>query len=350
MRISCVAFTERGMMRILEVRRVLETAHQVRLYAKTRSLPPDNGICPIEVPMQQWAKERFADSDALIFVGACGIAVRAVAPHVRDKRTDPAVVVMDEMADYCIPILSGHIGGANELAAQLAAGLSCVPVYTTATDVNHRFAVDVFASRHRLHISSMRLAKEVSAALLRGETLGIASDFPVEGRLPEGFVRVSPEEKSDLPLGIYFSVSRRLQPFAETLYLVPRIVTAGIGCRKGAQKEKIEAVLQMQLEKSATFPEALLGLASIDLKKDEPGILQLAGELSLPFHTFSAEELNAVPGSFTPSEFVKKTTGADNVCERSAVRAGGGTVYQKKTGADGATCALAVSDWSVRFE
>ncbi len=350
MKISCVAFTGRGIKRLLEIRDFLGAAHQVSLYAKTRSLPENSGILPVKAPMQQWAGERFADSDAVIFVGACGIAVRAIAPHVRDKRTDPAVIVMDEMADYCIPILAGHIGGANELAGSLAAGLGCVPVYTTATDVNHKFAVDVFASKNRLYISSMRLAKEVSAALLRGETLGLASDFPVDGKLPEGFAMVSPGENSHLRLGIYFSVSRRLQPFEETLYLVPRIVTAGIGCRKGAPKEKIEAVLRMQLEKRAVFPEALSQLASIDLKKDEPGILSLAGELSLPFLTFSAEELMAVPGSFTPSEFVKKTTGADNVCERSAVRAGGGTVYQKKTGADGATCALAVSDWRVRFE
>lgn len=338
------------MERLLEIRRHLGAEHHVSLYAKTRSLPEDAGIAAVKTPMQEWAGERFADSDALIFVGACGIAVRAIAPHVKDKRTDPAVVVMDEKADYCIPILAGHIGGANELSGQLAAALGCVPVYTTATDVNGRFAVDVFAAKHGLHLSSMRLAKEVSAALLRGETLGLASDFPVEGKLPEGFVQVSAEEASQMRLGIYFSVSRRLRPFEETLYLVPRIVTAGIGCRRGASGESIGAVLRMQLDKSATFSEALAKIASIDLKKEEPGIIGLSGELGVPFETYSAEELNAVPGTFTPSEFVKKTTGADNVCERSAAKGSGGRVYEKKTGADGATCALAVSDWSVHFE
>lgn len=335
---------------LVRIAGALAGLHRVRLYAKTKSPAADSGITRIDVPMQEWAKERFSDSDALIFVGACGIAVRAVAPFVRDKRTDPAVLVLDERASYCIPLLSGHIGGANALAAQLSEALGCVPVYTTATDVNGRFAVDVFAKQHGLFISSMALAKEVSAALLRGETIGLASDFPVTGSLPEGLVFAKADPEENPGLGICISVTAKRRPFAETLYLVPRLVTAGLGCRKGAFLTQIEALLQRQLADSGTFPEALCALASIDLKREEPGLLALAERLSLPFAVYTAEELLAVPGDFTPSLFVRSVTGVDNVCERSAAKRSGGTVYMRKKGADGATCALAVSDWSVHFE
>ena len=130
--------------------------------------------------------EYFNKADALIFIGASGIAVRAIAPHVKSKTTDPAVLVIDECANFVISLLSGHIGGANELARQIAAAIKAVPVVTTATDVNNLFAVDEWAARRGMVIESMQTAKDFAAALVAGKTAGLCSDYAIKGALPSG--------------------------------------------------------------------------------------------------------------------------------------------------------------------
>ena len=140
---------------------------------------------PVDESIKEWTKARFADCDAIIFIGACGIAVRSIAPFVKSKKVDPAVVVVDEQGKFAISLLSGHIGGANELAQEVAEIVHGQPVVTTATDLNNKFAVDVFAKKNGCFISDMNLAKEVSAALLAGKEVGFASDFPWLGEIPE---------------------------------------------------------------------------------------------------------------------------------------------------------------------
>ena len=135
-------------------------------------------------PLKQVVKEAFQEKEAILFVGAAGIAVRLIAPWVQDKLKDPAVLVIDEQGRYAIPILSGHVGGCNELAEAAAQILGAEPVITTATDLRQAFAVDVFAAENELVISDRELAKQISAAELRGEKIGFFSDYPVDGIVP----------------------------------------------------------------------------------------------------------------------------------------------------------------------
>lgn len=132
-------------------------------------------------------RERFSSADALIFIGACGIAVREIAPYLASKKTDPAVLCIDEKMQFVIPLLSGHIGGANDLARRLAAALGASAVITTATDVNGKFAVDAWAAKNECAISSMLLAKRVAAEILERD-VPLVSDFPIKGVLPGGIV------------------------------------------------------------------------------------------------------------------------------------------------------------------
>ena len=118
--------------------------------------------------LADWAAEQFAHADALIFVGAVGIAVRAIAPHCRNKAVDPAVVVLDECGHFAVPILSGHLGGANDLARALAAVCGAVPVITTATDANGVFAVDAWARHQNCAVLEPGRIKRVSSRLLAG--------------------------------------------------------------------------------------------------------------------------------------------------------------------------------------
>ena len=156
----------------------------------------DAGVPYQAVPeggLSEWTKGGFSADDALIFVGACGIAVRSIAPYVRDKFQDPAVVCVDEAGQFVIPLLSGHVGGANRLAEMVASGIGAVPVVTTATDVEKKFAVDVFAKDHGFVITDRKLAKEISADILAGEPVGVfsqISDFQRGRRFRRDFLRI----------------------------------------------------------------------------------------------------------------------------------------------------------------
>jgi cobalt-precorrin 5A hydrolase len=290
-----------------------------------------------------WTEAHFAQ-DALVFIGACGIAVRAVAPFLASKTSDPAVVVIDELAGFAVSLLSGHIGGANELTVRLARALGAQPVVTTATDVNGVFAVDAWAAKQGLNIANPERIKQASARLLAGETVAIKCAFPVKGRLPEG-VRLCDKGGDVL-------ITHRTRGREDALRLVPPIVTLGIGCRKGVSAQTIEGAFALMLKKSSCHPLAIARVCSIDLKAQEAGILEFCRAHALPYTTFSAQALMAVHGIYTASAFVKQVTGVDNVCERSAVLGSGegGRLLTGKDAGNGVTMALAISPYTVCFD
>lgn len=323
MRVALTAFTRRGAE--LAGRLARELGEDCVLSLGTKLAGPD-GYGSVKT----WAGERFHDADALIFVGACGIAVRAVAPYVKDKFTDPAVVCVDEAGRFAVPLLSGHVGGANELARRVAALTGGAAAIGTATDVNGLPAIDVWAVERGLAITDRQLAKEVSAALLDGEPVGFRSDFALER--PEGL------STGDAPLGVWVTAKRDGGPFPKTLRLAPKCVSLGIGCRRGTPEETIRAAVERAL--TGWDMAAVKAIGTIDLKKDEPGLLAFADSLGLPLTVYTAEELQSAAGEFTPSAFVRSVTGVDNVCERAAVLGGGGLIVRKQAG-DGVTVAAA---------
>jgi cobalt-precorrin 5A hydrolase len=278
-------------------------------------------------------KALFDDHDALIFIGACGIAVRAIAPYVKDKATDPAVLVIDNQGSYVIPLLSGHIGGANALAKQIAERIHAAAVITTATDTASRFSCDAWAAENDCAISSMALAKEISAAILRTD-IPICSEYELPDALPNGLIK-----KTDGELGIYIG-TRIVEPYTETLRLIPRAVNVGVGCRRGTPKERILGAIKTVFEGNGLDIRAIKTIASADIKKDEAGLLEAAAVLGVETMLFTPDQLNEAQGEFSESQFVKDTVGTGCVCERAAVLAGGALTI-KKTVTDGVTVALA---------
>ena len=173
MKIRLISYSKRGRDTARDIAAALEAeGHECRRFALPKYL--GEGDEPLTVNCSEWAGEGFMEADALVFCCAAGIAVRAIAPWVKDKTTDPAVVVTDEKGLFAVPVLSGHIGGANELAVEIARVTGGTPVVTTATDVNGLFAVDVFAEKNCLYLTDMKLAKEVSAALVAGQNARVA--------------------------------------------------------------------------------------------------------------------------------------------------------------------------------
>ena len=305
------------------------------------ALPGSVSRCGGDVTLKGWTAEHFAQDEALIFVGAVGIAVRAIAPHCRSKAADPAVVAVDEGGNFAVPLLSGHLGGANALARALAKACGAVPVITTATDVNGLFAVDLWAKAQNCAVLEPGRIKRVSGALLAGQTVRYWSPWPVAGEAHAGV------EKTDEPEAADFALT--LTPQGEALHLVPRIGVLGVGCRRGTTARQLEEAFAAFCAASGLSPAAVCAAASIDLKKDEPGLAEFCKAHGWPITFYPADELRAVPGQFTPSAFVASVTGVDNVCERSAVKASGGTLLLPKTAGGGVTLALAVRpfapDW-----
>ena len=310
---AVIAFTRRG----AALGRTLADALGGTLYVPAR-FAAEAGAEPAE-DLNAWTGARWGDCRALVFVGAAGIAVRAIAPHVKDKFSDPAVVSVDEAGRFAVPLLSGHVGGANALAERVAALTGGQAAVSTATDVNGLFAVDVWAREQGLAITDRALAKEVSAALLEGKAVGFASDWghPCPAGLTQG-----PAE-----IGVWVTARTGAGPFSRTLRLAPKGLILGVGCRRGTELAAIEEAAAEAL--AGYEPLAVAAVATIDLKKDEPGLLAFCAARGLPLLTFSAGELSAVAGDFTPSDFVKGVTGVDNVCERAAAAAGGRIVVPK---------------------
>lgn len=290
----------------------------------------------------------FREAEALIFIGACGIAVRGIAPFVSSKTTDPAVLVIDEKATWVISLLSGHIGGANELARRVADLLDAQPVITTATDIQRVFAVDLWAKRRGFVIDSLKKARMMSVRLLAGEEVPVKSEYPLPEPLPQGLKPVSPGEDADFGMAVSIYKGEDESPW---LHIIPRSVYLGIGCRNGRSQDMLARVVSAALEDTHIDARSVAGAGTIDLKKDEPGLIALCRDKGWTLHSYSAEQLMALPGSFTASAFVESVTGADNVCERAALMAsGGGRLLFGKYAGKGVTVAAAEKPLTLNFE
>lgn len=314
--IVILSFTRRGCRLNTTLGAALsEMGYTCENYAPLR-LAVEHDLKALEKDVKGFIGVRWGDC-SFVFIGAAGIAIRYIAPWVSDKFRDSAVISMDEKGEYVIPLLSGHVGGAVELAREIAGCVKGVPVITTATDIQNKFAVDVFAKENHLHIGNKRLAKEISAAILEGGTVGFYSTLPVQGELPEGLCLCkNVEELCKRQLGI--AVSQDLIDGPGILCLTPQSLAAGIGCKRGTSREALEERLTKVLADLGASVRQIRAFASIDLKKDEPGMRELAKAYGVPFITYSAEELRDVQAVSCGSEFVAKITGVDNVCERAA--------------------------------
>ncbi len=359
MRISIIFFTEQGGRLAEKIRELfrdkkdISEAPTVILYRKT-DFPEDKDsdvICVME-SLRDWCADVFPSVDALIFIGATGIAVRTIAPCLVSKTKDPAVLVADESGKHMISLLSGHLGGGNALTCFLAEGLGADPVITTASDVGGKLAIDVWAKKNHLCITDFVAAKAVAARIVRGEAVLFYCEGRVRGELPPELRRL--DTISRHPSGAIVVSARTCAE--DNLHLVPGAVILGIGCKKDKPADEIKAFIFSLLREQKIAPQSIYKIASIDLKAEEAGLLALADEFDVPFVTFSAEELNGLPGEYTASAFVSSVTGVDNVCERAAMASLNGKEREnarflcRKVAGNGVTAALLEREWEVIFE
>ena len=343
MRAAVYSFSLRGAELSKKVGELLTSiGYDVRVetlpkYAEEAKLPAMTGN------HYQVTEEAFKDCQAIVYVGSVGIAVRSIVPFLKSKLVDPAVVSVDERGLFVIPLVAGHIGGSNELARVLSnhiGGQACV---TTATDVNGLFAIDEWAARNRMVICSLSAAKDFAAALVHNDVVGLYSDFSVVEPLPRQIELTTENDK--YPVGMAVTLDKTAKPFEITTLLLPKIVHLGIGCRRNAPLENIEALVLPELERLKIDERCVVDIASVDLKKDEQGLLAFAEKYKWQTKFYTAAELEEVQGDFTPSAFVESVVGVSNVCERSAVLASkGGKLLLNKTSLNGVTLAIAIEE------
>ena len=352
MKLSVISFTENGKQLSESIVKLLEKELEIKLYTKCEAGIKDDiysDILFLKKSVGDWAKERMQEQNALLFIGACGIAVRAVAPHLTDKLHDVPVLVMDEKGKYVIPILSGHMGGANDLANHIAEKTGAEAVITTATDLNKKFAVDLFAKRNRLYIANKDGIVKVSSKVLAGKeiTMSIEAGHEIIGG--ESGIRFVPYP----PMGVVdVVVTSKDDMFDTSLLLKPREYVIGIGCKKGKKANEIDDFILKAIKKKGISIMQIFALSSISQKRDEQGIVEWCRKEGIPFFTYTAEDLREVNGTFTKSMFVKNQVGVDNVCERAAVKAcgEGGKLICPKVAENGMTIAIARREWKVCFD
>ncbi len=290
---------------------------------------------PEDIDLSVWTKEAFECHTPLVFICAAGIAVRTIAPFVTSKLSDSPVIVIDELGKNVIPILSGHYGGANDIANTLAKALNAGLIITTATDINNVFAIDVFARDNGFKIINKDGIKDISKKVLNGGKISIKTkiDNNIVGNIPKE-VEIVEKGKADVVISDDASAG---------FTLIPKRLVLGMGCKKG--KSFKELLTYVTCEYSIEYlRENLYAIATIDVKENEVGLIKLAQFFGAKFITYTSKELEQIKGDFPDSEFVKDTVGVSNVCERAAVLGAGLSTRDlllEKTADNGITLAAA---------
>lgn len=273
----------------------------------------------------QLVTDIFPRYQGLIFIMALGIVVRKIAPHIQDKRIDPAVVVIDEKGQSVISVLSGHLGGANQLAREIAQAIQSRAIITTATDLHQRLALDLLAQQLNCTIKPFSNLKKISGAVVNDQQVAFYSDYPLpieENARLQVYPLQDYSGKGEAD-AVVLVTNKLLVPPVDKPYafLVPKNVAIGLGCRRGTSKEKILTAINLALEKAGLQRESIACLASIDLKADETGILEAAEDLGLPIKFFIKEQIAQLEGEYASSTFVQEKIGVNGVCEQTALLA-----------------------------
>ncbi len=297
-----------------------------------------------DIPLSQQLPPLFSRVDGLVCIMATGIVIRTLAPHLKSKTSDPAVVVMDEAAQFAISLLSGHLGGANDLARELAGITGSQAVITTATDIRDLPAWDTQARREGLSIEPVRNICTLNRLLLEGAPVALVDrEHRVSGafaHLP--FVRrcATFAEALGAPVVGRVFVSYRHLPGLEEredlLVLRPRDLVVGIGCRRGVSSQEIGAAVDEVMKAAFLSPMSLGCVATIDAKRDEEGISAFAKSRNLPVEYHGALVLNGAHAPSAPSPHAMAAVGATGVAEPAALLSAGNCnllVTKKKRGA-----------------
>lgn len=306
MKIAIISINDVSFNSALKLSSFLEN-HDVKIYKKDRDF----------IKLDDILKDIWEKSEALIFIMAIGAVIRKVASLLKNKSKDPAVLVMTLDLLKIVPLLGGHLGGANELAIEICEKIKgCIPFITTATDQMNILSFDMFAKERGFLIENLFRLSKISNSLLNGKEVEVATYESIFKSI---------EKKDNLKLIPFERVNENsvlISPFSnplKPLTLKPPMFI-GIGCNRGVCKEKIKKAFLIFLEKYSLKREQIKALASFETKKDEKGLLEFAKEFKFDIKFFDRESINSLNNNFSRS-FAKKYFDIKGVAEPSAILA-----------------------------
>lgn len=349
MTLAVITVTKQG---IALGERILAAEPEAVLYAPAKyGLPATDRIRSFPGQLAPLLAEIYGAYDGFVFLMATGIVVRVIAGHIRDKRYDPAVVVMDITGRFAISLLSGHLGGANALARRLAEVTGATPVITTGTDVNETIAPDALAMEIGGEVDDFEAMKKVSAALVDGDATGIVDltgvDAPSLAGLLKPNVKIFPtlEALRESPVVAGIIITNRLldlAPFGRPMVILrPKNLVVGVGCNRGTAADEIAEAVDRVLREHGLSRKSVKTLATVDAKRDEVGLVEAAARLGLPLAFCDKATLNAVPDVPNASEAPMRFVGVQGVAEPSALAVSGGRLVVEKVKAGNVTVAVA---------
>ncbi len=291
------------------------------LASRIQRFMPEATVFSVLPSINEFIREHWHKYRGFIFIMATGIVVRTIAPFIKDKKTDPAVVVIDEKCRFVISLLSGHVGGANELARRIAGHLGAEAVITTASGASGLPALDLWAIENDLIVEDWQAMTKASAKLVNNGALRLYSENKLNP-LPEAFLRVENPAYADVIVTNKKSLSICGCHVKDTLYLRPKNLIIGIGCNRGTPAEEIEDMVKSSLEEYNLSFKSIRAIATIEQKKDEQGLLLFAQRYGFKIEVFRADELNSVKG-IDVSKTAFKATGANAVAEPAAILGAG---------------------------
>lgn len=341
MKIALISLTNQGDL----IGKKLKKDYDMEIF--TRSFVKENGFRKV-------CNKVFDEFDALVFSSSTGIAVRAIAPLMKSKTTDPAVIIIDSSGKFVISLISGHLGGANELAEELALKLGAIPVITTATDGMGIIAPDVIARDNRLKISSMKVCKEIAALLVEEKNILFIDDENEIENLGKGYCSEKDlKENSIKAHGVLWITNKAntderlkekikelcIEKDVPILRLIRTNIVLGIGCRKNHDVESMYDKVVNRLNKYNIDKKAIKVVATVEIKAEEKAILELNRRLQSELKIFKIHEIREIHNKYEGSDFVEKTIGVRAVCE-PCVELSGGTLLTDKIKDNGMTICI----------
>jgi cobalt-precorrin 5A hydrolase len=361
--IAVVAITRRGVETALKIKRALDNAGLSSVVYAPKKYS-QNGVVPIDKKLAEFVKENYSSVDALVGVMASGIIIRFVAPLLESKLTDPAVIGVDASGKFVISLLSGHYGGANELARIIARGIGGTAVITTASDATGKQSVDELARTLHLTILNPESLAAVNSVIVNEDRLVVVLIGNVEIPLDQvGCYEVKRAKTASQALGIIdnydagvlvtseppprdvLRIDKVVKPF--TVLKTKRVIV-GLGARKDSSVDSIIEAVDNALEQAHVQLASVDRFATVDIKRDSPAMIKALEELGKPLEFLSVDALRSVSyKDLSPdSKLVQEKIGVGGVCERAALLAAGKNpeLILKKTKLNGVTVAIATGE------
>ena len=313
---AIVTVTKNGVRKSIEVKEMCGAQIPIDIY--TLEKYQVEGVFAPAHDLKELVAKIYSKYKTILFIMASGIVVRMIAPLIQSKLVDPAILVMDDRGENVISLLSGHIGGANERAKQLAQIIGARPILTTSSDINGKIAVDTFAMKHGLHITDFTAAKEITAMMLNEKNMCIINEIGMEIQydyLGENLTEDNVENNEEYDGAIVISHSSSIKLSIPYVQLIPKNIVLGIGCKKDTKAKEIIEFIYRTMEKLELSIHSIRVLSTVDVKQDEIGVIEAKEHFHTGLDIISREEIAIHQDKFKKSPFVMKTIGVGNVSE-----------------------------------